>query len=94
MAKKKSNAVVTDEAPKADEVVTNENVSNENEKTDKAKVEKTKAPKVLKFSKKQFVTSRKFSKQKDLVNALLDEKKTYSIKEVEDIIKNFLYGKK
>ena len=93
MAKKKSNAVVTDEAPKADEVVTNENVSdevisdetvsNENEKTDKAKVEKTKAPKVLKFSK-----------QKDLVNALLDEKKTYSIKEVEDIINKFLYGKK
>lgn len=88
MARKKSNEVVTEEAPKADEVVTNEIVSEEVE------VSKTKAPKVLKFTKKQFVNSRKFAKRKDLVNALLDEKKTYSIQEVEDKINDFLYGKK
>lgn len=49
---------------------------------------------VKKFSKKQFVTSHKFAKRKDLLNALLKEDKKYSIKEVEDIINDFLYGKK
>lgn len=60
----------------------------------KAEVAKAKAPKVLKFSKKQFVESKRFAKRKDLVNVLLKEGETYSIVEVEDIIKNFLYGKK
>ncbi len=60
-------------------------------KTEVAKVE---APKVLKFSKKQFVESKRFAKRKDLVNVLLEEDKTYSIVEVEDLIKNFLHGKK
>lgn len=60
-------------------------------KTEVAKVE---TPKVLKFSKKQFVESRRFAKRKDLVNALLKEGETYSIIEVETLIKNFLYGKK
>ena len=91
MAKKKVNKVKTDEALKADEVVTNENENVSGEvKTDEA----PKAPKDLKFTKKQFVTSRKFPNRKDLVNALLEEGKTYSIKEVEDIINNFLYGNK
>lgn len=56
--------------------------------------EKVEAPKVAKFSKKQFVKSQRFAKQKDLVNALLKEEVEYSIKEVEDIVRNFLYGKK
>ena len=49
---------------------------------------------VLKFSKKQFVDSKRFAKRKDLVNALLKEGETYSIEEVENIINDFLYGKK
>lgn len=60
----------------------------------KAEVAKVEAPKVLKFSKKQFVESKRFAKRKDLVNVLLKEGETYSIVEVEDLIKNFLYGKK
>lgn len=55
--------------------------------------EEAKAP-VRVFPKKDFVNSQRFAKQKDLVNALLEEGKKYSIKEVEDIIHNFLYGKK
>lgn len=51
-------------------------------------------PNVLKFSKKQFVDSKRFANRKDLVNALLKEGEMYSIVEVEDLIKNFLYGKK
>lgn len=70
-----------------------ENV-NEVVEASKAKDAKVKAPKVLKFSKKQFVESKRFAKRKDLVNVLLKEDETYSIVEVEDIIKNFLYGKK
>ena len=60
----------------------------------KAEVAKVEAPKALKFSKKQFVESKRFAKRKDLVNVLLEENKTYSIVEVEDLIKNFLNGKK
>lgn len=51
-------------------------------------------PAVLKFTKKQFVESKRFANRKDLVNALLDDKKTYSIEEVEKTINDFLYGKK
>ncbi len=81
MAKKKT--VKTDEV-KTEEVVTEE------VKTEKP----SKAEKVLKFSKKQFVNSKKFAKRKDIVNALLEEDKEYSIVEVESIINDFLYGKK
>lgn len=70
-----------------------ENV-NEVVEAPKTKDAKKEAPKVLKFSKKQFVESKRFAKRKDLVNVLLKEDETYSIVEVEDIIKNFLYGKK
>lgn len=78
-------------AKKKAKVEVKETVKNDGVKTDDTKV---KAPEVLKFSKKQFVTSQRFAKRKDLVNALLEDGKEYSIKEVEDIIHNFLYGKK
>lgn len=48
---------------------------------------------VLKFTKKQFIKSVKFAKRRDLLNALLDDKETYSIEEVEELINNFLTGK-
>lgn len=51
-------------------------------------------PAVKKFTKKQFVKSQRFSNRRDILNALLDENTEYSISEVEDIIKNFLAGKK
>lgn len=83
--------VDANEVAKVDEAKAEENVKNDEAQADETKVE---APKVLKFSKKEFVKSHKFAKRKDLVNALLKEGKTYSIKEVEDLINNFLYGKK
>lgn len=96
---KKSNVQAQADETKVDELVnTNEEAkvdeaqADENVKNDEAP--KVEAPKVLKFSKKEFVKSRKFAKYKDLVNALLKEGKTYSIKEVETLINNFLYGKK
>lgn len=59
--------------------------------TEKAEV--AKKDEVLRFSKKQFVSSQRFAKQKDLVNALLEDDKQYSIEEVECKINNFLYKK-
>ena len=71
-----------------------QNVVTEKDKTEKVVTEKDKTQKVLKFSKKQFVSSHRFAKHRDLVNVLLEDDKTYSIKEVEDVINNFLYKKK
>ena len=63
--------------------------------TEEVKTEKpSKTEKVLKFSKKQFVNSIRFAKRKDVVNALLEDDKEYSIAEVESIINDFLTGKK
>lgn len=77
-----------DELVKADEVTkVDETKVDENVKTDES-------PKVLKFSKKQILNSRKFANRKDLLTVLLKDKNTYSIKEVESVINNFLYGKK
>lgn len=91
MAKKTQNVVA--EEVKAEPVVTEE-AKAEEVKPEEVKPAEAKTEKVAKFTKKQFVTSRKFAKHKDLVNALLDDKKTYSIKQVEDVINNFLFKKK
>ena len=94
MAKKaKTDEVVTDEV-KTDEVVTDE-VKTDEVVTEKVETKKSsKTEKVLKFSKKQFVNSKRFAKRTDILNALLDDDKMYSIEQVEKIINDFLYGKK
>lgn len=51
-------------------------------------------PVVKKFTKMQFVKSQRFANRRDILNALLDEKTEYTIAEVEQIIKDFLTGKK
>ena len=48
---------------------------------------------VKKFTKVQFVKSQRFANRRDILNALLDDKETYSVDEVEQIIKDFLTGK-
>lgn len=57
-------------------------------------VEEVSEVKVLKFTKEKFVNSKRFAARRDIVNALLDEDKTYSIEEVENIINDFLRGNK
>lgn len=49
---------------------------------------------VKKFTKVQFVKSQRFANRRDILNALLDDNETYSVDEVEQIIKDFLTGKK
>lgn len=45
------------------------------------------------FTKAQLMTSEKFAARKDAVMALLADDKTYTIKQVETIIDNYMKGK-
>lgn len=45
------------------------------------------------FSKEQLLLSKRFQKRKDLVNALLEEGHVYTIREVEEKIKQYQKGK-
>ena len=51
-------------------------------------MEKAKKP-LLGFSKARIITSKRYEKYRDALSALLDEHKTYTYKQVEDILKNF-----
>ena len=42
------------------------------------------------FIKKDLLRSKRYSKQRDILNALLEDGKTYTLKEVDKIIKFFL----
>lgn len=45
------------------------------------------------FTKEQIVNSKKYVEQSDIVRALLEDNKTYTIKEVDNIIEKFRKGK-
>ncbi len=47
----------------------------------------------LAFTKKQIVKSRTYARYVDLLNALLNDKKSYTHAEVKEIINNALSGK-
>lgn len=44
------------------------------------------------FTKQELRESKRFEGQKDLLGALLDENKTYSIQEAEEALNEFLKG--
>ena len=46
-----------------------------------------------KFTKEQIVNSKKYIEDSDIVRALLEDNKTYTIKEVDSIIEKFRKGK-
>lgn len=46
-----------------------------------------------KFTKSQVLVSKKLPYSKDLINAILDEDKTYTLKEVELEVNKYLKGK-
>lgn len=52
-------------------------------------------PKVVeqKLNKQQILASAKYTNRKDLVNALLEENKQYTMQEVEEMIEKFMKGK-
>lgn len=44
------------------------------------------------YTKQAILKSKKYAKQKDLVNALLDDDKKYTLKELDNIINKYLKG--
>lgn len=46
------------------------------------------------FRKEQFLKSKKYVKYHDLIDALLDDKKQYTITQVDKAIENYLKGGK
>ena len=50
---------------------------------------KTKATKESKFTKEQAYESKKYRDKKDLVNALLEDGKSYTIKEIDGLIDRY-----
>lgn len=54
----------------------------------KAELEK-KAENIARFSREQLVNSEKYSSKKDLLTALLEVDKEYSLSEVDDLIDKF-----
>lgn len=45
------------------------------------------------FTLAQLLKAKRYANKKDLLNALLNEKEQYTIKQVDDIIEKFLKGK-
>lgn len=60
---------------------------------DKQIIEKSEIIKENIFTKNQLILSKKYSDRKDLLNVLLEDKKSYSIKEVDKLIDNFMKAK-
>lgn len=60
---------------------------------EKQKMQKKEPEKVSRFTKNQLLGSSRYAHCRDLLTALLDENKTYSHKDVEDIVGNFMKGK-
>lgn len=58
---------------------------------EKKKSEKTNQNAV--YQKKEIVSSKKFRNRKDLLNAVLDEDKAYTMEEVKKVIEKFMKGK-
>lgn len=45
------------------------------------------------FSKEQLLGSKRFSGRKDIINALLDPDKQYTVEAAETLIENYMKGK-
>lgn len=45
------------------------------------------------FAKEQIINSSRYVDRKDLLNAILDKDKSYSLTEVDKMIENFMKGK-
>ena len=62
------------------------------ETENKEEIEQIDKPKDTKFTKENILNSKKYSKQKDLINALLKNDTTYTLKEVDALINKYLKG--
>lgn len=60
---------------------------------DKQIIEKSEIIKENIFTKNQLILSKKYGDRKDLLNVILEDNKSYSIKEVNKLIDNFMKAK-
>lgn len=58
-----------------------------------AKTPAAEKPAVTKYTKEQLIRSDHFAKRRDLLGALLDDDKRYSIQEAEAAIDHYMKGK-
>lgn len=56
-------------------------------------IDEIKTKKESKFTKRQLLNSKKYQHQTDLLNAILESDKSYSISEVDKLIKDFMKKK-
>lgn len=61
-------------------------------KKDDVSVEVEQKVELVQFSKEQILTSKKFCNNRDLVDALLDESKKYTIEQVSKLIDSYKKG--
>lgn len=52
-----------------------------------------KAPAAPTYTVEQLVGSKRYANRRDLIRALLDSGKTYTLHEVEELIENYMKGK-
>lgn len=57
------------------------------------KTKSTSASEEIKFSKQAFLRNEYYRRKEDLLNALLEDDKTYATAEVDNLIGDFLKGK-
>lgn len=48
---------------------------------------------IERFTKEQIINSKKYNKYRDVLKSILEENKSYSIEDIEQIIKEFLKRK-
>lgn len=58
-----------------------------------AEAEKTGNAKAAAYTKEQLAASNQFANRRDLISALLDDSKTYTLKEVDTLMEKFMKGK-
>ncbi len=59
----------------------------------KKNVKETNGTTVIRYTKDQLIRSEKYRNQRDLLSALLDDRKVYSVTEAEEIMNQFMKGR-
>jgi hypothetical protein len=59
----------------------------------KKNVKETDGTSVIRYTKDQLISSEKYRNQRDLISALFDDRKVYSVTEAEEIMNQFMKGK-
>lgn len=58
-----------------------------------AEAEKTGSAKAATYTKEQLMASNRYANRRDLISALLEDGKTYTLKEVDALMEKFMKGK-